>query len=91
MNGGVLHAVECLAENEFSEAEAGYRYYGLDSVASILARAKTILDSGEDTEDYEADLDESYYEAVPDDDFLVTTFKNHLMANPSEYLPTNKT
>jgi hypothetical protein len=91
MNGGVLHAVECLAGNEFSEAEAGYRYFGLDSVASILTRAKSILDSGEDTEDYEVDLDESYYESVPDDDFLLTTFKNHFRANPSEYLPTNRT
>ena len=61
MNGGVLHAAECLTENEFNDAEAGYRFYGLDSAASIMSQAKSILKSGEDVEDYEADLDDRYY------------------------------
>ncbi|MBK1884517.1 hypothetical protein JIN85_19025 [Luteolibacter pohnpeiensis] len=88
INGGVLHAVECLTEIELNEAEAGYRFYGLDSISSMLSRAKGILISGEDTEDYESVLDEEYYEKIPDDDFLVGTFENHFRSNPSAYEPT---
>jgi hypothetical protein len=28
MNGGVLHAVECLTESELSDAQAGFSYSG---------------------------------------------------------------
>jgi hypothetical protein len=40
MNGGVLHVVECLSPSELSDAECGYRFFGLDSVAELLSRAR---------------------------------------------------
>jgi hypothetical protein len=85
MNGGVLHAVECLDDIELAHAESGYRFYGLGSAASVLSRAKEILDQDEDPELHESELDEQYNEVVPDDDFLFVLFEEHLRLNPSEY------
>ena len=39
MNGGVLHAIECMTVEVLSEVEAGYRYFAFDDVASLLSRA----------------------------------------------------
>jgi hypothetical protein len=36
MNGGVTHAVECLAGEELADAAAGFRYFGFNEVASLL-------------------------------------------------------
>ena len=85
MNGGVLHAVECLTASELSAAEAGYRFYGLDTVASLLSRARTIVKKGEDLEAYERKLDREYADLIPSDSSLVERFEKHLALNPAEY------
>ena len=66
MNGGVLHAVECLTASELSDAQAGFSYFGLDAVASLLACAKTILDNGADLGFHEGELDRRYLEFADD-------------------------
>jgi hypothetical protein len=53
MNGGVLHAVEILTPTELSDAESGYRFYGLDGVASLLSRARKLFETGDDLERHE--------------------------------------
>jgi hypothetical protein len=85
MNGGVLHAIECLTASELSDAEFGYRFYGLDAVASLLFRARAILEADDDLEFHEHQLDGQYADIVPDDNSLVERFEKHLEANPSEY------
>lgn len=40
MNGGVLHAVECLSKPELLDAESGYRFFGFGSVADLIRRAR---------------------------------------------------
>jgi hypothetical protein len=87
MNGGVLHAVECLTASELCDAEAGYRFYGLDAVASLLSRAEMILETGDDLEVYEKQLDGQYSDIIPSDSWLVERFEKHLGLNPSEYAP----
>jgi hypothetical protein len=57
MNGGVLHAIECMTTKELSDAEAGYRYYGLDDVASFLSRGRAILKATDDLGSHEQRLD----------------------------------
>src|ERR1700686_4025963 len=64
MNGGVLHAVECLTASELSNAEAGYRFYGLDPAAALLIRARTILDKDDDLEFHEHQLDRQYADII---------------------------
>ena len=53
MNGGVLYAVECMTVEEQCDAEAGYRYYGLDGIATLLTRAREIFEAANDLGDYE--------------------------------------
>jgi hypothetical protein len=87
MNGGVLHAVECLTASELSDAEAGYRFYGCDGVASLLSRARTIFETGDDLGSQEQQLDRQYAAMIPSDSSLVERFGKRLISNPSEYAP----
>jgi len=57
MNGGVLHAVECMTVEEQFDAEAGYRYYGLEGAASLLSRARRIFDAADDLGSHEQQFD----------------------------------
>src|SRR5580692_9541571 len=60
MNGGVLHALECLTAEELTNAEAAYRFYGLAAVASLLSRARKLCETGDDLERHEQQLDRQY-------------------------------
>jgi hypothetical protein len=91
MNGGVLHAVECLSASELSAAEAGYCFYGLDGVAYLLMRARRLLESGDDLDGYEQQLDGEYADMIPSDSWLFERFDWHLKSNPSEYAPLRST
>jgi hypothetical protein len=87
MNGGVLHAVECLTASELSNAQAGFRFYGLDCVASLLSRARTIFKTVDDLGAQEQQLDGQYADLIPSDSSLVERFEKHLKSNPSQYAP----
>jgi hypothetical protein len=87
MNGGVLHAVECLSASELADAESGYRYYGLGEVASWMSRARTVFEAGVDLETYEHQLDRKYAALIPSDSSLVERFEERLKSHPSEYAP----
>jgi hypothetical protein len=87
MNGGVLHAVELLTAEDLIDAESGYRYYGLGAAASLLSRARTILETGIDLEFHERQLDRQYANIIPDDSALLERFERHLEANGAEYAP----
>jgi hypothetical protein len=87
MNGGVIHAIECLTGEQLADAKAGFRFYGLESIVSTLSQAEAVLRAGEDPEIYESELDQNYSGMIPDDVFLVSIFRNHLNSKPSEYAP----
>jgi hypothetical protein len=85
MNGGVLHVVEYLTASELSAAEAGYRFYELDGVASLLSCARMIFEGGTDLEAHELQLDRQYADMIPSDSSLVERFEKHLKSMPAEY------
>ena len=87
MNGGVLHAVECLTGGELSDAEAGFRFYGLDGVASLLARARGVFETADDLGSHEQQLDGEYAQMIPSDGSLVERFEKRLRSNPSDFAP----
>jgi hypothetical protein len=87
MNGGVLHAVECLAAEELTDAEAGYRFYGLAEVASLLSRARKLFETGDNLEFHEQQLGRQYADLIPSDSSLVECFEKRLQANPSDFAP----
>lgn len=87
MNGGVLHAVECLTPEELSNAEAGFRFFGFDAIAALLSRARRIFDAGEDLENHEPQLDREYAHIIPSDSLLLDRFEKRLASNPSDFAP----
>jgi hypothetical protein len=87
MNGGVLHAVECLTLEQLADAESGYRFYGFDAAAMLLIRARRILATDDNLDSHERQLDLQYAELIPDDTTLVNRFEEHLQMNPKDYAP----
>jgi hypothetical protein len=87
MNGGVLHAIECLKANELVDAQSGYRYFGFDSVVNLLSRAMSILETGDNLDIHEGQLDQQYACIIPDDGTLVDRFEEWLLSKPSDYAP----
>jgi len=85
MNGGVLHAVECLSAPELADAESGYHYFGFGAVADLLARARKILEADQDLESCESQLDNDYAALIPDDSSLVERFEQFHKTRPSEF------
>jgi len=85
MNGGVLHAVECLDDSELADAQAGYRFFTLGAVADLLSSARRILEADEDLETYEAQLDQDYAILIADDSALYAHFERIYTARPAEF------
>jgi hypothetical protein len=78
MNGGVLHAVECMTVEEQCGVEAGYRYYGLDGIATLLTRARETFETANDLGDYVQQLNLDYVRLIPSDSLLVECFESQL-------------
>lgn len=87
MNGGVLHAVECLDAIELADAKSGYCFFGLDSVADLMTRARLIFEAGQSLELYEAKLDQEYAVLVPDDSALCARFEERYKIKSSDFAP----
>lgn len=87
MNGGVLHAVDCLEPEDLADAEAGYRYFGLGAAADLLGEAKSISEAGGDLDLLEAELDKRYSALIPNDSVLGERFEASLRRAPSEFAP----
>jgi hypothetical protein len=85
MNGGILHAVECLSASELSEAQSGYRFFSLGKVADFLSRARKILEADEDLDSYEVQLDQDYATLIPDDSALREHFERIHTSRPAEF------
>jgi hypothetical protein len=87
MNGGLLHAVECLSASELAEAQSGYRFFNFDSVAKLLAVARRFWEAGDDLEYYESQLNHDYTARIPDDSSLFERFKSVYKIRVSEFSP----
>ena len=85
MNGGILDAVEVMTTAELADAVSGYRFYDLESVASLLVRARRIFETAKDLELHERALDLQYASLVPTDSFLTSQFQQHLKSHPSDF------
>lgn len=85
MNGGVLHAVECMTVEEQLGAEAGYRYYGLDDVALLLSRARGIFEAVDAPGSYEQRLDSEYARMISSDSALIGRFESRLKSKPHAF------
>ena len=87
MNGGVIHAIECLTADQLAAAKAGYRYFDLADVDALLDVAASAIDDDEDPDSWEKALDVRYGALIPDDPFLVARFEAALHRNPAAFAP----
>jgi|SRR5580658_8291631 hypothetical protein len=87
MNGGVLHAVGCLGDDQVSAACRGYSYFGFTSVVAVLEQARIAVATGSESGELEVRLDKTYAQVIDSDQVLTTAFERHFAANPSLYAP----
>jgi len=84
MNGGVLHAIECLGPERLRVCCEGYVYFGLREIASLFdGAAATASETGE----MEDALNKAYWAHAPDDGAIAERFERDIIANPERYAP----
>lgn len=86
-NGGVFHVFDVLSEPQIEAAKSGYRFFDILEVAELLTRAKGLLETEDEIEEYETTIDREYWRCVHDDSHLVERFKRHYAAKPSDFAP----
>jgi hypothetical protein len=87
MNGGVLHAVECLQPRELAAAKSGYRYFGFHDVAELISDIGSAGTVAGISDLQEASFGRRYSKSVPDDGALSDRFEDHFKTNRSDFAP----
>jgi hypothetical protein len=81
MNGGVVHALECLSAPEVSAAIAGFNYFGLLGASQVFQLAP------DDSEETEERFNQMYWAAVPGDETINTAFRIKFLSSPEAFAP----
>ena len=84
MNGGVEHAVEVLTPNEVAAAVLGFRYFEFVDVAELLQSVASGKLSAED-------LDQRYWDLIPNDEAIAQKFKTRFRLSPHAFAPLEGT
>jgi hypothetical protein len=79
MNGGVLHAIECLTDAQRAAAARGFVYFGFPQVAALFTNLPSNAEGEEES------LNEVYWASIPDDSILVEAFRMKLLASPEAF------
>lgn len=87
MNGGILHATECLTAEALLAAADGFAYFGFHSVAALIPEARSIVANGQDLSELESRFDKRYWQAIPNDSTLTKAFEADFAARPEHYAP----
>jgi hypothetical protein len=85
MNGGVLHATECLSPEALTAAQSAYGYFGFGVIAKLIDTAEEALGQDQDVDSVEDCLDQEYHAAIPDDATLVSAFEKHFKSSSDQY------
>ncbi len=83
MNGGIDHALDVLSATAVDAAIAGFRYFDLPEVASVLAATRFARRSESQLEK----LQQRYATLVPNDAALVAAFEKRYKDSPEEFAP----
>lgn len=90
MSGGVLDAVERLADLELDAAEHGYAWLGQPDAARLVAYVRDqiragAIDDADRGDHLEEQADRRYADIIPDDEILNLAFRRRLAAEPSAF------
>ena len=80
MNGGVEHAVEVLSPNEVAAAVLGFRYFEFVGIAELLQSVASGKLCAED-------LDQRYWDLIPNDEAIAQKFKARFRLSPNAFAP----
>jgi hypothetical protein len=81
MNGGVEHALQAVTSTELCAAIKGFRYFGLNDVASFLE------ESVDATENQLEQAEEQYGKLIPNDETIAQRFEELFQRNPKAFTP----
>lgn len=93
MSGGLLDALERLNQGDVAEAVAGYRYFGLDSAASVIEAVGQELAASDPEnspgtyDELETAADARYAAAVADDSTIFRAFQDRLQQTREAFAP----
>jgi hypothetical protein len=88
MSGGLLDAIERHSHEEIEEALSGFRYFGLDDAAAVVVSiAEQAAGVDIDTEQLEAEANDRYAVAVPDDETLAARFERVFRERRDDFAP----
>lgn len=87
MSAGVLHALGSFSAEELASMQEGYRLFGFNEIARLIATPVNEDADPDDLDDAEEELDEAYAEAIPLDQAIIQAFEAHLHASPDMYAP----
>ena len=87
MNGGFLHAIDCLQPTEREAARAAYLFFGFDDIADLILEAPAVVDWDAVPDSLESTLWRRYTRAIPDDSMLDARFKRHFLRRRSDFAP----
>ena len=87
MNGGLLHAVQCLQPGELASAKSGYRFFGFQDVAELISDIGSVQTSTGMLDSQEASFGLRYSRSVPDDAMLSHRFEDYFETRKSDFAP----
>lgn len=90
MNGGILHAVECLQPRELAAVRSAYRFYQFHAVAELILEIGSAVTWAAVPDTLEASIERRYSKAIPDDKALSDRFEKHFEAHPSDFAPLSE-
>ena len=80
MNGGVEHVVECASVTQLAAGIEGYRYFGLDNLASLITKAQG-------TDEILGETIDAEYFRLGCDSILERHFKKVYADHPADFEP----
>ena len=83
MNGGLSHSCEFLGPSRCAAAIEGFRYFDLNEMALLVERAMHL------SEEESEELDDQYFDLVPQDNILVEAFLRKRTASPEAFAPVH--
>lgn len=90
MSGGVLHAIEQRDDDSMNIIEVGYRRFGLEGVAELIASTRREIGSGALDDDGRAEAlelgsDDRYGQLIPSDAVMEDAVRRNVELNRHDY------
>lgn len=88
MNGGVLHAFDCLDKGEIDQAIAGFVFFGLTDTAELLRSLPAALTAAGADDDALDELEHSADAHYIDDPLIEAAFRRRYLDQPGLFAPS---